>query len=97
MTPGTRTYVYQPSDPTPSIGGNGIGFLDAGGRPQERLERRDGKDLLVYTSSVLEVGRSVSRPLGRSRGGRERGLAGLICDLSEEVCRVLPQACVPPL
>ncbi len=51
---GVRAYTYYPSDPTPSVGGNGIGFLDAGERVQNQLETSRGdKDLLVYTSEVL--------------------------------------------
>ena len=53
VTSGTRRYTYFPSDPTPSVGGNGIGFLDGGAKDQKRLEKRDNKDLLVYTSDVL--------------------------------------------
>ena len=51
---GRRQYTYFPSDPTPSVGGNGIGFLDAGEHLQNQFEAtRGGKDLLVYTSEVL--------------------------------------------
>jgi len=52
---GVRQYTYFPSDPTPSVGGNGIGFLDAGEHLQNKLEgTRGGRDLLVYTSEVLK-------------------------------------------
>jgi hypothetical protein len=52
--------VYCPTDPTPSIGGNGIGFLDAGARDQAKLEKRNNKDLLVYTSEPFKVTRTTT-------------------------------------
>jgi len=52
---GQRSYIYCPADPTPAIGGNGIGFLDAGGRDQARLEKREELDVLCYTSDILTV------------------------------------------
>lgn len=52
---GTRSYVYCPADPTPSVGGNGIGFMDAGAKDQAPLEARNNKDVLVYTSAPLQV------------------------------------------
>lgn len=53
---GTRSYTYFPADPTPSVGGNGIGFIDAGEKDQAPLEAREHTvgDLLVYTSPPLD-------------------------------------------
>lgn len=38
------------------MGGNGIGFIDAGAKDQRRLEAREGTvgDILVYTSAPLQ-------------------------------------------
>lgn len=68
---GGRAYVYCPTDPTPSIGGNGIGFLDAGARDQAKLEKRNNKDLLVYTSEPFKVTRTTTTTLPRLVSSRD--------------------------
>lgn len=45
------TYVYDPANPTPSIGGPSLDITRAGSRNQRRREKRS--DVLVYTSDPL--------------------------------------------
>ncbi len=44
-------YRYDPSDPTPAVGGTQFGLLDGGPRDNRGLERR--ADVLIYTSAPL--------------------------------------------
>ncbi|MFI6478371.1 CocE/NonD family hydrolase [Nonomuraea sp. NPDC050663] len=50
VEPGHDTFVYDPSDPTPTVGGPLLGGK-GGQRDQRELERR--RDVLVYTSAPL--------------------------------------------
>lgn len=45
------TFVYDPENPTPTIGGKNL-FLDSGPKDQRTLEQR--ADTLIFTSQVLE-------------------------------------------
>ena len=55
-------YRYDPSDPTPAIGGNSLGSRKRmGAKDNRKLEARP--DVLVYTSSVLEQDKEVIGPI----------------------------------
>jgi len=47
------TYRYDPSDPTPNLGGTIFAFTGAGPRDNRKLEARD--DVLTYTSEALSA------------------------------------------
>ncbi|MDX2078711.1 MAG: CocE/NonD family hydrolase, partial [bacterium] len=47
------SYIYDPKNPTPYIGGTQFNLLDVGKRNNWRIERRE--DVLVYTSAPLEA------------------------------------------
>ena len=48
---GTRSYKYDPNDPTPTVGGRNL-FLESGPKDQRIIEERD--DVIVFTSEPLE-------------------------------------------
>ena len=55
-------YRYDPSDPTPAVGGNSLGAQQhMGAKDNRKLEAR--KDVLVYTSAVLEQDLEVIGPV----------------------------------
>jgi putative CocE/NonD family hydrolase len=54
------TYVYDPEDPTPTRGGNGLG-LSLGVLDQSAIERR--KDVLVYTGDALDADLEITGPV----------------------------------
>ena len=55
-------YRYDPSDPTPAVGGNSLGFRKhMGARDNRKLEARP--DVLVYTSPVLDHDMEVIGPI----------------------------------
>lgn len=61
---GRDTFVYDPANPVPSLGGQACctGMdTEAGAYDQRSIERRD--DVLVYTSAPLEDGLEVTGPL----------------------------------
>jgi hypothetical protein len=58
------TFVYDPSDPVPSLGGHTCCTgknSEAGGYDQSNIEMR--RDVLVYTSEVLDDGLEITGPL----------------------------------
>jgi uncharacterized protein len=54
-------YHYNPSDPTPAVGGPSLNTATAGRKEQGRRERR--RDVLTYTSPVLSEDLTVIGPL----------------------------------
>jgi hypothetical protein len=54
-------YHYNPSDPTPSVGGPSLNMTTAGRKDQRRREQR--RDVLTYTSPVLTDDLTVIGPL----------------------------------
>jgi uncharacterized protein len=54
-------YHYNPSDPTPSVGGPSLNFSSAGPKDQTRRERRH--DVLTYTSAPMRADLTVIGPL----------------------------------
>lgn len=46
------TFVYDPENPVPTLGGNNLGFMSSCQRVQKTVEQRS--DVLVYTSEPLE-------------------------------------------
>ena len=54
------TYVYDPDDPVPSLGGNNLA-IDMGVQDQRPVEER--KDVLVYTSDPLDQALEVTGPV----------------------------------
>ncbi|MGE0820665.1 MAG: CocE/NonD family hydrolase [Candidatus Binatia bacterium] len=54
------TYVYDPDDPVPSLGGNNL-TIDIGVQDQRPVEERN--DVLVYTSAPLEQPLEVTGPV----------------------------------
>jgi hypothetical protein len=54
-------YHYNPSDPTPSVGGPSLNFRSAGRKDQVRRERRH--DVLTYTSAPMKDEVTVIGPL----------------------------------
>jgi uncharacterized protein len=58
------TFLYDPADPVPSLGGHTCCTgkdTEAGGYDQSKIEAR--RDVLVYTSDVLEKGLEITGPL----------------------------------
>jgi hypothetical protein len=54
------TYIYNPDDPVPSLGGNNL-TIDIGVQDQHPIEERE--DVLVYTSAPLEQPLEVTGPV----------------------------------
>ncbi len=77
-------YRYDPSDPTPSVGG--IGMLTGGARDNTELEARD--DVLVYTSEpfaeTLEVVGTVSATVFLSSALDHFDVFVRVCDVSPD-------------
>lgn len=62
-TPGDSepdSYIYDPADPTPSVGGSVLG-LHAGARDNRRLEARS--DVLTFTSDFLDADMTIVGPV----------------------------------
>ena len=57
------TYVYDPNDPAPSLGGNNL-TIDLGVQDQRAVEERN--DVLVYTSDALEEPLEITGPVSVS-------------------------------
>jgi hypothetical protein len=55
------TFVYNPEDPVPTLGGNNLFGCPAGPRDQRKAEER--KDVLVYTSAELKEELEVTGPV----------------------------------
>jgi len=55
------TFVYDPSDPVPTAGGNILSGAPVGPHDQTQVEQRD--DVLVYTSEPLKEGLEVTGPV----------------------------------
>ncbi len=55
------SFVYDPNDPAPTMGGNNLGGAPAGPYDQSEVEKRD--DILVYTSDALEQALEVTGPV----------------------------------
>ncbi len=54
-------YVYDPTDPVPTLGGNNLGRAPVGPHDQTNAEQRE--DVLVYTSDVLTSELEVTGPV----------------------------------
>src|SRR5438105_14670510 len=57
----TDSYLYDPDDPVPSLGGNNLVGASAGPYDQSKIEER--QDVLVYTSAPLEHPIEVTGPV----------------------------------
>ncbi len=79
-------YRYDPSDPTPSVGGASLNWTDAG--PKDQRQREDRTDVLTFTSDVLTEDLTVIGPLSTDLHVRSTSDN---CDFFVRLCDVSPR------
>ena len=80
------TFIYDPENPVPTLGGNHLGFVPAGQRIQTEIEARN--DVLVYTSEPmkedLDVIGNVRATLYAATDGKDTDFTVKLCDVTED-------------